>query len=280
MHDGESVEAFLRRVAELRAELSALGEPVDDKLLVPLTLRALPSRFRTLITTLTITQQEVSFATLVNYLQQEEAMQNVQEAFEDKALIMRQKHKPRKGQSAPQNQKQHAQQPSSQRPPQRPPQKQHNHKVDRWCHICSTDTHTTANCYYNGRKYGNSGEESTSGQGYSKKSRWHARNQRQKGHIAAQQDATSDEEVPDTTHSDIVLVSQTSQPSEDVWLIDSGASKHMTGNKKLFHTLSDRPTGDQITIADNQEYIAAGIGDVIIPLGTRRCTLTKVLYVP
>ncbi|KAH9310248.1 hypothetical protein KI387_044193 [Taxus chinensis] len=44
MHDGESVEAFLRRVAELRAELSALGEPVDDKLLVPLTLRALPSR--------------------------------------------------------------------------------------------------------------------------------------------------------------------------------------------------------------------------------------------
>ncbi|KAH9317502.1 hypothetical protein KI387_019271, partial [Taxus chinensis] len=58
MHDGESVEAFLRRVAELRAELSALGEPVDDKLLVPLTLRALPSRFQTLITTLTITQQE------------------------------------------------------------------------------------------------------------------------------------------------------------------------------------------------------------------------------
>ncbi|KAH9318132.1 hypothetical protein KI387_019901, partial [Taxus chinensis] len=54
----------------------------------------------------------------------------------------------------------------------------------------------------------------------------------------------------------------------------------MIGNKKLFHTLSDRPTGDWITIADNQEYIAAGIGDVIIPLGTRRCTLTKVLYVP
>ncbi|KAH9293996.1 hypothetical protein KI387_040800, partial [Taxus chinensis] len=54
----------------------------------------------------------------------------------------------------------------------------------------------------------------------------------------------------------------------------------MTSNKKLFHTLSDRPTRDQITIVDNQEYIAVGIGDVIIPLGTRRCTLTKVLYVP
>ncbi|KAH9327384.1 hypothetical protein KI387_007562, partial [Taxus chinensis] len=67
----------------------------------------------------------------------------------------------------------------------------------------------------------------------------------------------------------------TSQPSEGVWLIDSGANKHMTGNKKLFHTLSDRPTGDRITIVDNQEYIAAWIGDVIIPLGTRRCTLMK-----
>ncbi|KAH9292915.1 hypothetical protein KI387_041899, partial [Taxus chinensis] len=71
-----------------------------------------------------------------------------------------------------------------------------------------------------------------------------------------------------------------SQPLENVWLIYSGASKHMIGNKNLFHTLSDRPTVDQITIIDNQEYIAAGIGDVIIPLGRLRCTLTKVLYVP
>ncbi|KAH9325251.1 hypothetical protein KI387_005429, partial [Taxus chinensis] len=51
------------------------------------------------------------------------------------------------------------------------------------------------------------------------------------GHITAQQDASSDEEVPETTHPDIVLVSQTSQPSEIVWLIDSGTKKHMTGNK-------------------------------------------------
>ncbi|KAH9305706.1 hypothetical protein KI387_010110, partial [Taxus chinensis] len=51
----------------------------------------------------------------------------------------------------------------------------------------------------------------------------------------------------------------TSQQSESVWLIDPGANKHMTRNKQLFYTLCDWPTRDQITIADNQEYITAGI---------------------
>ncbi|KAH9293155.1 hypothetical protein KI387_041641, partial [Taxus chinensis] len=72
----------------------------------------------------------------------------------------------------------------------------------------------------------------------------------------------------------------TSQPTKRVWLIDSGASKHMSGDKELFDSLDEQPTGDRVWIADDKEYIAEGIGRVTIPLGPQKCTLTKVLYVP
>ncbi|KAH9325159.1 hypothetical protein KI387_005337, partial [Taxus chinensis] len=51
-------------------------------------------------------------------------------------------------------------------------------------------------------------------------------------------------------------------------------------DKKLFDSLHEEPTGDRVRIADVKEYIAEGIGNVTIPLGPRKCTLTKVLYVP
>ena len=69
MGSDEKVEEFLHRVAELRLELLALGEMVDDKLLVPITLRALPSQFRVFVTTLNVSKQTVTFEELVNLLQ-------------------------------------------------------------------------------------------------------------------------------------------------------------------------------------------------------------------
>ncbi|KAH9294137.1 hypothetical protein KI387_040662, partial [Taxus chinensis] len=90
-----------------------------------------------------------------------------------------------------------------------------------------------------------------------------------KGHLAAQQDNESDEETSEGAHSgkNLVLVSQTSHPTKRVWLIDSGASKHMSGDKELFDSLDEQPTGDRVQIADDKEYVAEGIGRVTIPLG-------------
>lgn len=87
MSVGEKVADFLYRVSILRAELVALGEIVEDKMIIPITLRALPSKFWTFVTTLNITEQQVSFEELVNLLQQEEAIHSLHEEFEEKVLV-------------------------------------------------------------------------------------------------------------------------------------------------------------------------------------------------
>ncbi|KAH9317183.1 hypothetical protein KI387_018952, partial [Taxus chinensis] len=53
------------------------------------------------------------------------------------------------------------------------------------------------------------------------------------------------------------------------------ASKHMTGDRNIFDSLTNRPTRDRVRIANNKEYIVEGINNVTIPLGTRKCNLTK-----
>ncbi|KAH9314862.1 hypothetical protein KI387_023489, partial [Taxus chinensis] len=67
----------------------------------------------------------------------------------------------------------------------------------------------------------------------------------------------------------------TSQTMKRVWLIDSGASKHMSGDKELFDLLNEEPTRDLVHIADEKEYVVEGIGRVTIPMGPLKCTLTK-----
>ncbi|KAH9316830.1 hypothetical protein KI387_044568, partial [Taxus chinensis] len=57
----EKIEAFLRRVIELRDSLLALGEVVKDEALVPIVLRALPSSYHIFLTTLNLSDTTVSF---------------------------------------------------------------------------------------------------------------------------------------------------------------------------------------------------------------------------
>ncbi|KAH9332101.1 hypothetical protein KI387_043682, partial [Taxus chinensis] len=57
----EKIEAFLKRVAELRASLLALGEPITDDALVPIVLRALPSSYCIFVTTLNVTDTTIGF---------------------------------------------------------------------------------------------------------------------------------------------------------------------------------------------------------------------------
>lgn len=47
---------------------------------------------------------------------------------------------------------------------------------------------------------------------------------------------------------------------EEVWYLDSGASKHMTGNKNLFSTLKLIDHGE-VTLGDAKAYKVQGVGE-------------------
>jgi hypothetical protein len=66
-------------------------------------------------------------------------------------------------------------------------------------------------------------------------------------------------------------------PSEDPWVIDSGASDHMTGMSPLFSSYNPCSGREKIRIADGSLSPVSGKGSVFV---TPSMTLSSVLHVP
>ena len=60
------------------------------------------------------------------------------------------------------------------------------------------------------------------------------------------------------------------------WIVDSGASQHVTSHKEIFYSLQPDIANIPIQSANNQTCKVEGLGDVTIPNGK----LHDVLYVP
>ena len=50
-------------------------------------------------------------------------------------------------------------------------------------------------------------------------------------------------------------------PGEDTWLIDSGASKHMTGEKTTLPRLEEKNSPQKVSLGDDYQYPIKGIGE-------------------
>ena len=64
---------------------------------------------------------------------------------------------------------------------------------------------------------------------------------------------------------------------DDSWIIDSGATDHMTTQSQLFHTYTPNPSNKKIAVANGFLATVAGFGDIYI---TPTLILKNVLHVP
>ena len=64
---------------------------------------------------------------------------------------------------------------------------------------------------------------------------------------------------------------------DDSWVIDSGATNHMTPKSQLFHTYNPSPSNKKIVVANGSLATIAGFGDIYI---TPTLILKNVLHVP
>ena len=74
------------------------------------------------------------------------------------------------------------------------------------------------------------------------------------------------------------LTSRNSKPNE--WIIDSGASSHMSHNKLLFHNLKQLNNPIDITLGNGKILSATARGRVILDLAEKQHILEEVLFVP
>jgi hypothetical protein len=70
-------------------------------------------------------------------------------------------------------------------------------------------------------------------------------------------------------------------PREDTWLIDSGASKHMTGQRDILSSLTKNSFPHKVTLGVDYQYPIKGVGELNYKLDSwTPMKMKDVLYVP
>ena len=70
-------------------------------------------------------------------------------------------------------------------------------------------------------------------------------------------------------------------PGEDTWLIDSGASKHMTGKKATLSNLEEKNSPQKVSLGYYCQYPIKGIGESSYKLDSgTSIKMKEVIYVP
>ena len=85
----------------------------------------------------------------------------------------------------------------------------------------------------------------------------------------------------DIEYSLISTLTSTVTHGNDTWLVDSGASKHMTGFKEHLTTLLAKESSQKVKLGDDYQYPIKGVGEASYKLESRALLKMKdVLYVP
>jgi hypothetical protein len=83
---------------------------------------------------------------------------------------------------------------------------------------------------------------------------------------------------------DYVLISSLSgsvSHGEDTWLIDSGASKHITGQRDILSSLTEKNFPWKVTLGDDYQYHIKGVREPNYKLDSGTpMNMKDVLYVP
>ena len=68
---------------------------------------------------------------------------------------------------------------------------------------------------------------------------------------------------------------------ENTWLIDSGSSKHKTGQRKTMSKLEEKNSHQEVSLGDDYQYPIKGIGEASYKLDSGNpMKMKEVLYVP
>jgi hypothetical protein len=275
MQKGELIQGYFSRISEFKEQLEAIGDTIDEDELIMTTLNGLTRPWDAFIQTVCARKEKLQFDNLWEECIQEESRVANREALlsrdEDQALASHTKggrkksyfHKETHKESHPQNKFTHKE--SQPRRFQKFQKGQRNGKdfSSYQCYHCDKMGHIAKHCAARRKEYKN------------KNKRYHAL-------------AVEDEDPPTKMIKerieDYVLISALSgsvSPGEDTWLIDSGASKHMTGQRDILSCLSEKKFSQKVTLGDNYQYPIKGVGESNYKLNSGTPMKMKdVLFVP
>jgi transposase InsO family protein len=273
MQRGESIQEYFSRISQFKEQLEAIGDAIDEDELIMTALNGLTRPWDAFIQTICARTEKLKFDGLWEECIQEETRVANREALlardEDQALATHTKGGRKKSyfqkethkESHPQNKFSHKE--SHPKRFQKKGQQKERDYSSVQCYHCDKMGHIARYCPARREEY-------------------KRKNKRHHAH------AVEDEEPPAKMLreqiKDYVLISALSgsvTPGEDTWLIDSGASKHMTGQRDILSYISEKKFSQKVTLGDDYQYPIKGVGESNYKLNSGNSMKMKdVLYVP
>ena len=233
-----TIQSYFKRVSQIKEQLEAVDEEVENAEIVMTTLNGLPRSWDSFIQGICARRKLITFSILWEECSQEEAQIVAQEenmGNEDQSLtthtnkIKRENYHLKKGKHPPQNQKDN-------------PRRSSRDLSNVRCYTCDEKGHFSRDCP---RNKGGSHKKKNN------KRRHHA-------HIAEDDEPPrkrfKEESEDSSSDEEYVLISSLTgniTHGSNGWLIDSGASKNMLGFKESFVNLSEHESPHKVKLGDD-----------------------------
>ena len=264
MSETESMREFLSRASEMAKQLKALGTDetqvkVNDALIALVVTRGVPAPYNNVITAMQETGKSQDYAHVCNSLMNEETRLKENKGNSDSTVGEKAFYTNTRGRGSNQSNR----------------GKSNSHpKFEGNCNYCGIYGHKEVECrkkkreqeQYRGRPRGRG------------QFRGHSRNQAN----YVQNDTQQEDHRQLFTAS--VLSSFAESNASEQWLMDTGATHHMTPNRQWFRNYDAFTTPIKIEMGDKGIIFAQGKGDIDVNLKVhgeaKTGTFTDVLYVP
>jgi transposase InsO family protein len=273
MQKGETIQEYFSRISEFKEQLEVIGDTIDEDELIMTALNGLTRPWDAFIQTICARTEKLKFDSLWEECIQEETRVANREALlardDDQALATHTKG----GRKKPYFQKETHKEPqqsnkfnhkeSHPRRFQKKGQRKERDYSSVQCYHCDKMGHIAKFCPARREEYKR------------KHKRLHA-------HVVEDEEPLT--KMIREQIKDYVLISALSRsvtPGEDTWFIDSGASKHMTGQRNILSCISEKKFSQKVTLGDDYQYPIKGVGESNHKLNSGNSLKMKdVLYVP
>ena len=258
MQDSKSIQSYFTRVSQIREQIEAIGDSVEEAELVMTTMNGLPRPWDPFIKGIYTQRKLTKFSGLWEDCMQEEARLEAHEEKlgqeENQALTVQ----ARKGKNKVED---------------RPPKKFQKHQKKRQkinpnirCFTCQKVGHISRDCPL------------------VRELKKNERNKRHHANGVEDEGPSQKKERNDNSDNEYSLISaltSTVTRGNDTWLVDSGASKHMSGFKDYLSTLIERESHQKVKLGDDYQYPIKGVGEASYKLESGKLLkMEDVLYVP
>ena len=242
--DGEKVESFVKRINDLQDQLVAIGVAISPEEMARRCIRVLPPKYDGIVTALNtqVRPTPLRFEELSAMLLEEELRLKAREVREDSAFVIK-----TKGKGIPNSNSEN-----------RIPKKK---KFNGSCFYCDNKGHTIKDCW---KKMADEKNEPINNS-------W--RKPESANNVV--------DELELWVATEEVCSSVDTQVKDDLWILDSGASRHMTSNRDWYSSWTPLQEPINVVVGNNARCPAKGTGTVSIKATTGGPKyLSQVLYVP